>query len=128
MNKQYGFSLLEILVAFSIMALALGILLRIFSSSVQTVVLAETYTRSVQIAESLMAEVTADDELTPGQKTGVIDDEYHWSIQIRDFNWLGETDDSQNYRLYKIVVTVFREGEENRALELSTLKMAAGLS
>lgn len=123
MNRQQGFSLLEILVAFSIMALALGILLRIFSSGVQTASLAETYSRSVQIAESLMAEVTVKKELSLGESSGVIEDEYHWSVQISPFNWLDETNDSQKYSLYKIVVTVYRQGEENRPVELNTLKM-----
>ena len=56
-NKQQGFSLLEILIAFSILALSLGILLKIFSAGVNTAIIAENYTTAVQLSESLMAKV-----------------------------------------------------------------------
>ena len=46
-NKQQGFSLLEILIAFSILALSLGILLKIFAAGVNTAMIAENYTAAV---------------------------------------------------------------------------------
>ncbi|MGZ8224716.1 MAG: type IV pilus modification PilV family protein, partial [Methylobacter sp.] len=52
MNKQAGFSLLEILIAFTILAFSLSILLNIFSTGANTAVVAEEYTAAVQIAES----------------------------------------------------------------------------
>ena len=52
---QAGFSLLEMLVAFTILAFSLVVILRIFSSGIGTAVTAEEYTAAVQIAESLLA-------------------------------------------------------------------------
>ncbi|MFZ2726568.1 MAG: type II secretion system protein [Methylococcaceae bacterium] len=51
MNKTKGFSLLEILIAFSIMAISLTILLKIFSTGVGTAMLAEDYNNAVQLGE-----------------------------------------------------------------------------
>lgn len=54
---QQGFSLLEILFAFSILSIMLGILLRIFSGGVRVAEITGNYAEAVQIAESLMATV-----------------------------------------------------------------------
>ena len=77
-NKQRGFSLLEILIAFSILALSLGILLKIFSAGVNTAGVAEEYTAAVQIAESLMAQTGVETPLQPNEATGLENEKYHW--------------------------------------------------
>lgn len=123
MTRQQGFSLLEILVAFSVMALSLGVLLKIFSYGVQTAALAETYTTSVQIAESLVARTGIESQIQPGQTSGIIDDDYYWLVSVAPFSWEGDEGGEQDYALYKVQVRVFRQGEENRAIELNTLKL-----
>ncbi len=128
MTKQQGFSLLEILVAFSVMALSLGVLLKIFSYGVQTASLAETYTTSVQIAESLLDRTGIESRIQIGKTSGIIDDDYLWSVTVTPFSWDEDEGDEQGYALYKVGVKVFRQGEENRAVQLSTLKLLkAGL-
>ncbi|MGD0961860.1 MAG: prepilin-type N-terminal cleavage/methylation domain-containing protein, partial [Methylomonas sp.] len=61
-----GFSLLEILVAFSIMAIAITIILRIFGSGVNNAIRSEEYTIAVQIAESILARTGIEGPLTIG--------------------------------------------------------------
>ena len=53
MQRHKGFSLLEILIAFAIMAVAITIVLRIFGSGVNNSVISEEYTLGMQLAESL---------------------------------------------------------------------------
>lgn len=83
MRPHKGFSLLEILVAFGIMAVALTIVLRIFGSGVNTAINSEDYTIAVQIAESLMARTGSEIPLNVGEITGIEADKYEWSVQIQ---------------------------------------------
>jgi len=82
MRPHKGFSLLEILVAFAIMAVALTIVLRIFGSGVNAAVVSEEYTLAVQIAESLMARIGVETPLRSGEYTGTEADKYDWLVRI----------------------------------------------
>ena len=127
MNKQQGFSLLEILIAFSILALSLGILLKIFSAGVNTAVVAEDYTAAIQIAESLMAKTGVETPLLPDQSSGVDNEKYHWLVEVSPFVFNPENVDPTAIRavLYKVKVIV-NWGDDNtndRQVELTTLKL-----
>ena len=50
-SRQTGFSLLEVLVAFVVMGLVVGVLLQLFGSSMRSTVLADEYSFAIQIAE-----------------------------------------------------------------------------
>lgn len=83
MLRHKGFSLLEILVAFGIMAVALTIVLRIFGSGVNTAINSEDYTIAVQIAESLMARTGTEIPLNVGEISGSEINKYNWSVMIQ---------------------------------------------
>jgi general secretion pathway protein I len=128
-QKQLGFSLLEILIAFSILALSLGILLKIFSAGVNTAVVAEDYTAAVQIAEGLMAKTGVEKPLLAGQEAGLENDKFHWRVVISPFEFNPENTDVTAITaiLFKINVTVSWGDDNTRAngrqVELSTLKL-----
>jgi len=128
MNRQRGFSLLEILIAFSILALSLGILLKIFSAGVNTAGVAEEYTAAVQIAESLMAQTGIEAHLKPSEATGLENEKYHWRVSVSPFQFTAENLDVTAITavLFKIKVVV-SWGEDARAagrqVELTTLKL-----
>jgi len=128
MNRQCGFSLLEILIAFSILALSLGILLKIFSAGINNAGVAEEYTAAVQVAESLMAETGAEAPLEPQQATGLEHDKYHWQVSVSPFQFSAENLDVTTItaELFKIKVVVsWGEGAKaaRRQVELITLKL-----
>ena len=126
-NKQQGFSLLEILIAFSILALSLGILLKIFSAGVNTALVAEDYTAAIQIAESLMAKTGVETPLQAGQDSGLENEKYHWQVEVSPFEFNPENVDPTALTavLFKVKVTV-SWGDDNvndRQIELTTLKL-----
>jgi general secretion pathway protein I len=129
-NKQQGFSLLEILIAFSILAFSLGILLKIFSSGVNTAIVAEDYTIAVQIAESIIAKTGSAIPLKDHQSSGKQNNKYHWELTISPYPVSSEGFDPKNVpvELFEVKVTVvWGEGEgvsDDRQIQLTTLKLA----
>jgi len=126
-NKQQGFSLLEILIAFSILALSLGILLKIFSAGVNNAVVAEDYTAAVQIAESLMAKTGVETPFQASQASGLENEKYHWRVEVSPFEFNPEKVDTTAITavLFKVKVIV-SWGDDNandRQIELTTLKL-----
>jgi general secretion pathway protein I len=126
LNKQQGFSLLEILIAFSILALSLSILLKIFSAGVNTAVVAEDYTAAVQIAESLMAKTGVETPLQEGQDSGLENEKYNWQVDVSPFSFNPDNIDTTTTTavLFKVKVIVsWGNGDANdRQVKLTTLK------
>lgn len=139
MNKQRGFSLLEILIAFSILALSLGILLKIFSAGVNNAAVAEDYTAAVQIAESLMAKTGVEMPFQAGQSSGLENEKYHWLVEVSPFEFNPEKVDATAITsntekgdttaitavLFKVKVIVSwgDDTADDRQIELTTLKL-----
>jgi len=126
-NKQQGFSLLEILIAFSILAFSLGVLLKIFSAGVNTATVAEDYTAAVQIAESLMAKTGLETSLQIGQESGVENEKYDWLVTVSPFIFNPANIDvaTNSLALFKVKVIVSWDKNINaRRVELTTLKLA----
>jgi len=119
--------LLEILIAFFILALSLGILLKIFSAGVDTAVVAEDYTAAVQIAESLMAKTGVETPLLAGQDSGTENEKYNWQVDVGSYTFNPDNVDATTATavIFKVKVIVsWGDGNANdRQVELTTLKL-----
>jgi general secretion pathway protein I len=81
---QRGFSLLEILVAFSIMALSLGVLMEIFADAARNADLARNQMRATALARSLLARTALDATLTGGEHEGT-DGPLRWRLRVAPY-------------------------------------------
>lgn len=80
-----GFSLLEVLVAFIILALALGVIMRIFSGGLGNIGTAEHYSRAVAIAESKLVAIGVESPLTEGESVGEEEHGYTWRTSVQRY-------------------------------------------
>ncbi len=128
-RAQAGFSLLEVLVAFVILALVATALFRLFGGALGNAGIAEDASRAVLVAQSRLdaarTELRAD--------SGVEDDgRIAWSTRVEPWESpdtpgaLGAATQVIATRLYRVSVEVRYPGAggRERALELSTLKVA----
>lgn len=100
--SQRGFSLLEVLVAFAILALSLGVLMQIFSRALSTTGLNETYSRAAALAESKLGTVGINIPLEEGVHSGDPEDGMDWIVFIEPYQltgWLAENPSRQPYQV-----------------------------
>ncbi|MBE0623368.1 MAG: prepilin-type N-terminal cleavage/methylation domain-containing protein [Burkholderiales bacterium] len=84
-NRARGFSLLEVLVAFVILVLALAVIMRIFSQGMSRVGESENYARAVMLAESKLAQLGAGIPLEEGELSGESEDALHWQVRLAGY-------------------------------------------
>jgi len=123
-----GFSLLEVLVAFAILSLTLGVLLQVFATGLRNTANAEDYTRAVLQAESLLAQVGIN--LPVESQQGAMDDRFQWRITVTPFpleNILDPETPTENLRFtpYQVVVEVSwsATADRTRSVTLETLRL-----
>ena len=80
-----GFSLLEVLVAFTIAAVLLGVISQIYARGTAAALLGEEYTQAVVIAQSKLAMARRFASLNTSGSEGVEHGRYHWTLVIEDY-------------------------------------------
>ena len=108
-RRSGGFTLLEILVAFTILAIVLTALIQAFSQGLRTSVVAEEHATAVLLARSKLAEVGSSIPLEESEQSGDFEDGLGWRLTIRspqdaEFG-LGE---ETNLRAYEITLLIHR--------------------
>lgn len=124
-----GFSLLEVLVAFIILALSLGALMRIFSGGLGNIGLAERYSKAVAIAESELAAIGVESPLVEGERSGEVEPDFKWKTLVQRAEEGTQRLEATNslVSLYQIEVSVNwdKSAEKKRGLRFVTLRAAA---
>jgi len=121
-KKHQGFSLLEILVAFTIMAVSLSIVLKIFSAGVNTAIVSEDYIVATQIAESLMAKTGIEEPLIASETSGTEDDKYQWMVKVESSSQFVEDESNTELMDVQVLVQWGNEQGNGRMIELNTIK------
>ena len=121
-----GFSLLEVVVAFSILALSLGALYQIFSSAAERARVLEAYNGALLLAEAKLASVAAEDPLAPGSLSGEFDGTYRWRSTVEALAAQRDGNAAASLQPYRVTVEV-SWGAGDRASKVALTTMRLGL-
>jgi general secretion pathway protein I len=124
-STQTGYSLIEVLVAFVILSLTLGIMFRVFSAGLRNIDTAADYTEAVVIAESRLATPGVIEPLVMGQQQGTAAERYSWIRTISPFDSRdrGQLSDPA-VMAYRIDVSVqWSKFGAERKVQLSTIRL-----
>ena len=121
-----GYTLIEVLVAFMILALSLTVLLRIFSGGLRNIAVSSDYSRAALIAESQLAAAAVGRQLSPGVAHGSVDDTFHWTRSIREYTPFPKYSPAATAtQAYYVTVTVeWPHGDRTRSVDLATVHLA----
>jgi len=121
-SKQSGFSLIEVLVAFTIMALALGVVFQIFGRGAAAMTLGEEYAQAVAIAESRLTAAALPQSSV--ERSGTEPDRYDWALRSEPVT--ADTVSETGLALNRIDVEVhWRSRGREHQIGLTTLKPVA---
>lgn len=87
MRAQAGYSLVEVVVAFALLALALTILLGTMSGATRQLRWSDEAGRAALHARALLADLGVDEPLRPGRRSGELEDgRYRWALEVRPWD------------------------------------------
>lgn len=129
-RSQSGYTLIEVIVAFGVLALGLTLLLGTLSGATRQVRHADVAGRAALHAQSLLDQAGIGESLQPGQSDGELEDGfYRWTLDIEPYRDPGAPPPGPEAlaapQLMQLVLTV-RWGESPRErLQLATLRLVA---
>jgi len=125
--------MLEVLVAFVILALVGTALFRLFSGALTNASAADDYSRALLVAESVLEETAGTPPLRDGTRSGNADDgRIEWTTRVAPYLApAGNADaatgtETMNVQLWRVVADVRFPGPDGkpRTLTLATVRMA----
>lgn len=124
--KNKGFTLLEILVAFTLLAITFGTIMEIIAGSAKNTQRATQNTKVAMLAQSKMDELGLFEILEEGSSNGDFDDNTSWSLEITPFDVPYEGDYNQDFtavELMEVTLIITSEyGRKQHSAEFNTLR------
>ena len=134
-RPQSGYTLIEVIVAFALLALALTLLLGTLSGAARQVGWAGDAGRAALHAQSLLDQQGIGEPIQPGERTGEFDDgRYRWTLGVTPWTDpalppAGPQPVARHNRLYRLHLAVmWGDGGPRQRLDLQTLRLVQNAS
>jgi general secretion pathway protein I len=117
-----GFTLLEVIVALSIIAIAVVTAIQLYSANLRSIFTSDSYVNAAVNAEAVMRNILEAEDFPVSATAGGVSNGYRFdSVAVRVNE---EKTKQSNAELYQVKVTVYwKEGIRDKSLTLNTLKL-----
>ena len=126
MSRERGFTLLEVIVALGVLALALTLLLGTLSGATRQLREADLAARGALHAQSLLASIGTGERLLPGRRDGQFEDgRYHWELRVQPWQdpQAGPLRDAGGQQLLHLDLQVsWGAGDPRQRLDIQSLR------
>ncbi len=123
-TRDSGFTLLEVLVALSLLGIAVTVIMQLFSANLRALSMSEGQVNGVVRAESWMREILDLDESEIEERTWSETDEMGYRMDVSIAEVLAERTEGLQVRLYEIVLTVrWLQGLQEKSTTLRTMRV-----
>ena len=131
-RRQYGFSLVEVMVAIAVVLLGLVPLLQLHVQSLRTMSRAEQQRQAHHIAKTKMAEVLITGAIREGVQQGRVDDDsgggvYDWQVSVSPVTMDPNVDVDLTHLKRVTVAMKWRDGRREETLILESLAIDEAL-
>jgi general secretion pathway protein I len=126
-KAQSGFTLIEILVAFTVATLLLGALYQIFSAGLRSASTAEDYSNAILLAESALEVFGVEEALVTGESRDRIGQKYQRHVVVRPRpDLLSRSIVRPAVTPYEVEVDItWQNGRQARSVSLSTIRLGS---
>jgi len=124
--KQTGFTLLETLVALSVLAISLGVTYQVFSSALKGTSLADDYALASMYADSHLAEIGNRVNSYSRVTEGAYNDRYRWKLEVIPLNQAKSQSLIKTIKRYQVTLKVYwYSGKKPRTISATTFRLAS---
>ena len=124
-RRQHGYTLIEVVVAFGLLALALTLLLGTLTNSTRQVRWSSDAGRAALLSQSVLDRVEMDGPLRAGDRDGELEDgRYRWHLQVRPYETAAGPVDPNAPVLLALDLTMrWGEGSPGETFALHSLRL-----
>jgi general secretion pathway protein I len=105
-SRAAGFSLLEVIAAIMLLAIAFTALMKVAGASISLTHNAAEYSEAAMRARSLLDSAFVGEPVRPGHRSGRFDQRYRWQLDVSPWNQAGAATPGAPLQLYQLDLTV----------------------
>ncbi len=126
--RQRGFTLIEVVIALAVFAVAVGVCMQIATSGLRQTRIAAEQTQAALLAQSILDMHGVGERLEPGRSSGRLEGDYQWEIEVSPHEPPLESASPlapgfSAVQLFKLDLTIrWPAGQKERSERFSTLR------